>query len=346
MSALTTEDLPSCVVFFNEASSVIGMGHILRSQVLARSMHLRGWKIAGVTIGDEKAVTFAQGRCKENGFAWPIELFANANAAIEHIRQYQNVVVVMDCTNYGRELVYTCKQSGLPVLALDYFDASPPLPQAVVSLIDHNPDSVAGNPPAREGVLYKEGPENAIIRDEFVVARLERMGRDEPETLLKVLIAFGGADPSGNTKRAIEIVAAWPGNFDIDVIIGVLFAPEIEAVVNNVQGDNRIRIHVSPSDMGRLFQGADLIFCGGGGTLLEALCVGVPAIVIAQNEAEWRHAQSLANVGVCWLADCVDWNLVSPIANRKEMSKAARARVDGAGAGRICDCIEQLLNQE
>ncbi|WP_422670903.1 hypothetical protein [Candidatus Methylopumilus planktonicus] len=331
------------IAFVNEASSVIGMGHILRSQALARIMSARGHDILGVTIGDKKAVVYAQERSNSEHVNWAIETVHNFKAAIEIILLNHPCVVVVDFSTASKSLVAACKNFGIATVALDYFISEQPLPAAVINLIDHNPASLAGCPLPRPGVAYFEGPQYAIVREEFLVARGRRILSSDHPVPKKIVIAFGGADPSGNTMRAIDMIALWPSEFVVDVIIGPLFTSDLESVTANVRHNCDIILHSSPNYMGRLFEEADIVFCGGGGTLLEALCVGVPTIVLAQNEAESRHAKSLAQRHACWLGEKVNWEDVSQIENRKKLSRSAVACVDGLGAERICNVIEQQL---
>lgn len=341
-----SDNLRHQITFVNEASSLIGMGHILRSQVLARIMYMRGYASTGITIGDEKAVTYAKECAVREQFEWPIRMAQDFQAAIEYIVRDAPCVIVLDCSRASQDIVRAFTNSGIPVVALDYFISEQPLPAVVINLIDHNPDTLSGHPPIRKDVAYYEGPQYAIIRSEFLAARNNRYFRGERALLKKIVIAFGGADPSGNTKRALNMLAQWPGEFVADLIIGPLFTSEIEPMADSVRYKCEIILHTSPSYIGKLFEEADLVFCGGGGTLLEAICVGIPAIVIAQNEAELRHAKSLVERHACWVSEDIEWEIVSPIENRKRRSKYARACVDGLGAERICNVIEQQLNWE
>lgn len=346
MMVLMPEKLHRRVFFINEASASIGMGHLLRSQVLARAMYLRGYDILGITIGDDRAVTYAEERAKLEEFKWPILTMQNTQAAIDYILHNAMPMMVVDCNEASSDIVRAGANSGVDAVALDYFLSEQPLPAAVINLIDHNPDTLAGHPPIREGVAYYEGPQYAIIRNEFLKARERRVCRGERTSVRNILIAFGGADPSGNTRRALEMILQWPGEFIVNLIIGPLFASEMEQVADIVSNKCLVRVHSSPNNMGELFEDADLVFCGGGGTLLEAMCVGVPAIVIAQNAPELRHANSLALRNACWLSDHVDWELVRSVENREKRSKCAQGCVDGQGAERICDVIEQQLKRE
>ena len=332
------------IVFVNEASPLIGMGHILRSQVLARMMYTRGYEISGLTIGDGKAVLYAQERSRDEHFEWRIQTVHNSSVAIEYILHYQPAIVVLDCTSASQDILNACTSSGLTTVALDYFSSDQPLPAAIINLIDHNQATIAGQPPARYGAAYYEGSQYAIIRDDFLLARKRRGIRKTEPSVKNILIAFGGADPAGNSQRALDMIIQWPGEFIVNLIIGPLFTAAIERWTYFEKDSCVLRTHSSPSHMGTLFEDADLVFCGGGGTLLEALCVGVPAIVIAQNDAELRHARSFAQRGACWLVDETDWEILSRVNNRKIRSESAQACVDGRGAERVCNVIAQQIN--
>jgi len=332
------------VTFINQASSFIGMGHILRSQVLARIMYGRGYTISGITIGDKEAVSYTNDRVKYENFKWPIRIAEDQNACVEILMRSAPSMVVLDCSFSSQQIILSCKSFGISVLALDYFSSLQPLPDLIINLIDHNSDTLSGYPPLRKGSIYYEGPQYAIIREEFNSARDYRISKIEPVLPKRIVIAFGGADPSGNSKRAFEILAKWPGEFLVDLIIGPLFTFDIESKLCAIQ-NCKIFIHKSPTYIGKLFELADLLFCGGGGTLLEAIYIGIPTIVIAQNENEYRHANSLAKQQACWMLENINWEIISSMENRNELSNYSRDCVDGLGANRICEIIEQQLKK-
>lgn len=331
------------IIFVNEASSSIGLGHILRSQEIAQEMHTRGYGISGITIGDEVAVLYAKERAKLQQFVWSIQTVCESQAAIEYILHDAPSVIVMDCAKTSQEIVTTCAYFGIHVIALDYYIFEQPLPTVIINLIDRKSDHLT-EIYAKKDMSYFAGPHYAIIREEFLEARNRRNLRGERATIKKILISFGGADPSGNSQRALEMITRWPGEFFVDIIIGPLFSSEIKPVIESVSNRCAITLHKSPSHMGVLFEESDLIFCGGGGTLLESLCVGIPTIVIAQNDSELQHAISLMECKACWLSDYADWEFIRHVENRKKRSMSAQACVDGRGVERICDAIEQQLN--
>lgn len=332
------------VLIVNEASPNIGMGHILRDQALARELFSRGKYVGGITIGDERAVAYSRERTRRDGFEWPVEIARSVADAIRKILQMSPSAVILDLSTSGENVVAACTDAKIPVVALDYFSHQKPLPWAIVNLIDHSTASIVHRTSSSSGAQYFEGPEFSIIRSEFFGVRKDRTARGERPQVRNVLVAFGGADPSGNTRHAINTICDWPEEYVVDVVVGPLFKKENNLSVRDVDSRITVRKHDAPENMGSLFQDADVIFCGGGGTLLEALCVGVPAIVMAQNAAEVRHAKSLADRGACWLAGEVGWNEIESIGVRTTLADQARTTVDGRGVTRICDIVDQFLH--
>jgi spore coat polysaccharide biosynthesis predicted glycosyltransferase SpsG len=335
------------IIFVNEASSRIGMGHILRSLVLVQKMLSLGCEVLGITVGDEKAVAYAQKKAKESGFNWPVFICSEVGVAIREISKNNPHIVVVDCNFLNKDFVLACADLAIPVVALDYFHGSQPLPNAIINLIDHNEDTLIGNPPKRIGSKYLEGPDYGLIRDEFLIARKNTINKIISTSIRNILIAFGGADPMGNTKHALDMINEWPSEFTINLIVGPLFQSEVLKIAEKQSKNNHLKILVTPTNIGELFEKTDLIFCGGGGTLLESMCVGVPAIVFAQNDPEQRHAKSFADRNACFLAEAADWDYISLVENRKKTSLIARECVDGLGAERISNIIsEQVILQE
>ena len=88
---------------------------------------------------------------------------------------------------------------------------------------------------------------------------------------------------------------------------------------------------------------------------LELACVGVPQLLIVQNEAHWPTAQRLEEEGA---ATCLGWhenvsaqtirlgvqNLVQDPCERQAMSRCGRQLIDGRGLDRLVTAMEVLLH--
>ena len=121
------------------------------------------------------------------------------------------------------------------------------------------------------------------------------------EKVKKIFISFGGSDPGGLTKiviKAIEctdyvaknvdeiLVHLGPSNSDIK---------EIESLVS--KSKNNYKIYNRLPNIHSLMSEADLALAAGGNTMYELCCLGVPTIIIPQNEHQKIFARELAMIG-------------------------------------------------
>ena len=88
---------------------------------------------------------------------------------------------------------------------------------------------------------------------------------------------------------------------------------------------------------------------------LELACVGVPQLLIVQNEAHWPTAQRLEEEGA---ATCLGWHenvspatvrqavndLLSDPHERQGMARCGRQLIDGRGPDRLVTALEVLLH--
>lgn len=204
------------------------------------------------------------------------------------------------------------------------------------------------------------GPHWEPLRPEFTVCdtgvwtdadlarideRVEDMKARAPHRM-RVLVTFGGTDPSHLTERFAEVAKYATG---IPSELKVLWPP----------GRDPLPPGGTILDHGHLWEGsvsdalawADITVTSGGRTVLEAAAMGCPAIVVAAHEREEHHAPL---PGMMWLGHhaqvtdaqvrgAVDWLARNP-EERQARGARARAAVDPAGATvRLADMIDRLV---
>ena len=164
------------------------------------------------------------------------------------------------------------------------------------------------------------GPRWAVLRPEFLGLPEYRV-REKAD---RVLVTFGGTDPSALSDRVTPMLADY---YHLRTITG-------GQVVS----------------MAAEMRWADLVVCSAGRTAHEAAACGVPCITIAANERESRHTHCPGILRLGLHNTIRDEQIVGTVesvmkdyARRCEMSETARAAVDGKGMARIVHRIEGLL---
>ena len=96
--------------------------------------------------------------------------------------------------------------------------------------------------------------------------------------------------------------------------------------------------------------GHDILVTSAGRTVYEAAAVGIPTIVLAQNQRETTHAHLQETINLGLGAFVPDEHIVRTVDTlsgmmglRREMSLRSRRLVDGLGGRRIARMVDDLL---
>jgi spore coat polysaccharide biosynthesis predicted glycosyltransferase SpsG len=165
----------------------------------------------------------------------------------------------------------------------------------------------------------------------------------QPLAVHKLLVTFGGTDGPGLARRAFEVLRAlvasgrWQGSC-------TLLAPQgIDA-----QPFPGCRILTALPGLTRRLPEFDAIWCAGGVTLSEAICLGVPAATWAQNERQHFMLSDLALHNGCLdlgqgaeadpaatAASLAQWLGPEGQEPRQEQVRDGMALLDGMGGSRV-----------
>jgi len=194
------------------------------------------------------------------------------------------------------------------------------------------------------------GPRYALLRREFRTWR--GWQRETPEIAHKALVTLGGSDPDNVTRKVVEALSlVGPERLDPTIVIGGgnphRAALEAEASRLGVSA----RFVTNPPDLPALMADADLAVSAAGSTVWELAFLGVPSLLvvtaanqrgIAQGMDAGGAARSLGEAGdltAGGLAQAVTALRLDP-ARRAEMSRRAREIVDGSGAARVVEAMQ------
>lgn len=349
-----------------DVSAAVGMGHLSRSSVLARSL-LSTVNVHVYLYGElSERVNTVVTRVLA-GLRWSVlplpQPQAERQVASRRVNHMSDNVLSADDHNAWLVDLSTSSQTCfaecfLPILrralALDWF-VSQHLPATTISLVDHG--NVMRNAYARDhntglndGQLFC-GAAFAVLKPQ-IIELAQRNGRvarsdtelqsESAEKANRLLLTFGGSDPSACTIKAVRALLPQSKYIKhVTIVIGVLNELEQDELKDLLAGVPH-EIIFNPEDFERRLSNADVVLCGGGGTLLEAMHLGKPCVVFAQNTDEREHAACYERRGACvWpeqLADVLQNHQL-----RLDLAHMAVQQVDGQGVARITSkLLEQL----
>jgi len=175
--------------------------------------------------------------------------------------------------------------------------------------------------------------------------------REIPRLGRKILITMGGTDPDNITLQAIEaLLHAGIEGVEATVVVGA-GNPHVDSLQRVISGAGGvIRLRRNATDMPDLMAWADMAMIAAGGTLWEMLFMGSSVMSFARDPVQGAIVSGLARDGV--VTDLGPPRSLNPAAlgaaimelarsrqSRSRMSALGRERVDGRGAGRVCELL-------
>ena len=195
------------------------------------------------------------------------------------------------------------------------------------------------------------GPKYALLRSEFREERRNLRQRDG--NVQRILIFFGGSDPTNETSKALEALRLLNRpDIAVDVVIGAsnTHANEVEALASNIP-DTICHFHVE--NMAELMALADLSIGAGGTATWERCCVGLPSLVITIAENQRDIAENLAQNGsiinLGWYESIKESDINSTLENFlanpdriRQMSLKGMQLVDADGTNKVAETVEEI----
>lgn len=188
------------------------------------------------------------------------------------------------------------------------------------------------------------GPRFALLRPEFAAQRALLTPRSGE--IGRVLICFGGSDPTNETAKSLAAIArlAHP-SLVVDAVIGVS-NPHGASVARLCQALPGAELHRGANNIAELMRQADLSIGAGGVMSWERCSLGLPVIAVdvASNQVGALEALDAARAAVYLgsanavseadLAAAIG-ALLDDAAQTRMMGEAALALVDGQGVDRV-----------
>lgn len=249
----------------------IGMGHIYRGIQLAANL----MKHEVLFVLSSKS---DMGLQKISNSHFPFCVIESEDDFFDIINSFKPDIVINDILNTTVGYMNRLKKiQGLRVVNFEDMGKGQHLADAVINALYEGESG-------RENVYF--GEKYYLIRDEFLLAKPKIFDTQVSE----VIVLFGGTDPGNYTKKAVsallEIVETY--NIHVTVILGIGYR-ETEQIYKIVGNNHRFDIVRDVKLMTDYMKNADLAIASQGRTMYELSIMGVPTIIMAQNEREMMH---------------------------------------------------------
>jgi spore coat polysaccharide biosynthesis predicted glycosyltransferase SpsG len=273
---------------------------------------------------------------------------------IQEIRRIRPAAVVVDDPDVTEDYLNELVSIGALVLSLDSL--------ANITF----PSQIVVNPllgPGREayevypGTQLLLGARYALVRPE--VRRVRPLRAQEPAqpsaTTYRALLAMGDDDPNRQTVKLVQQLLAIGKLEKLDVVARP-HHPEFDQLqALAASQEARLEVVSEPADVGQRIGRCHFALTSGNAWSIELACVGVPQLIIVQQEVHWPTAQRLEdegaamclgsheNVSAATIRNAI-LNLLSEPLERQSMARCARQLIDGRGPDRLVTALEVMLH--
>lgn len=282
-----------CVI--TDGGQQMGMGHVQQSTTLAKA--LRGTAdVFFVTKSDEQVVaTIREAGFEVSAFTDDVQIFAFLRAAPPDVVLFDKIDVGVDLARQIR--------ADLPSRLVIFTNLT--AANAYAHMVVLQRAAELGTDPERRfrneaftdsssGTRYFYGPRYWVLRPEFHAYR--QFGKTPRRPPQRILLAFGGSDPTNLTSAVLDRLLGGETRYTIDAILGRHFPHQnaVERVLErHPERRQAVTLHRNVSNVAELMHAADLAITAAGMSMFEALCVGTPVIVIPQDALQRNTYQDV-----------------------------------------------------
>ena len=324
------------IMFRTVGKRSVGMGHVYRCLTLAYK--LTGHDIVFVASSDSD---IGLEKIRESNF---YAITINDDAEFEEVLKREKPdILVNDILDTSREYMQMVSQYAGRVVNFEDVGPGAKYADAVINALYEKGEK-----------LHNEyyGSRYFCIRDEF----LEQQPKEFSEEVENILVIFGGADPSDLTGRLYDICKVLHEknkNIKFHFLLGFAY-PYSDKIIPDEE--NNIFVYKDAKRVSTIMSKMDLAVTSQGRTVYELASMGVPSIVLAQNEREAEHVfagiqNGFINLGLGSKTDAltiistVNWLINTPSV-RREMRKLQLTKDFSKGHERVIKLILDDVNEE
>ncbi|RLT16743.1 MAG: polysaccharide biosynthesis protein [Planctomycetota bacterium] len=341
----------SPVLFRVDADPANGYGSFYRCLVFAAALQRRrrtAWFLANIEPNH-----LVMG-LKKGGNEWIAQNLVpgskqDAENTIAQARAKGCLAVVIDLPQAETAYFEALDKAGILVICIDH-RARAKFPKGMIVNPLAGPSRVDYSHHPKAQLLL--GERYAIVRPELRRARPLRA--QEPVTDFRIMVALGDHDKNRQTVGIVKTLLSSTRLAKIDVAIRN-WHPDLQELEDlAVEHKDRLGIALESADVGHRIIRCHLAITSGDQWSLEFAMVGVPQLILVQDEEYWPCAKRLEEEGVASIlgsAETISPNTIKGavadlLANpqeRQSMTRCGRNLVDGRGPDRLVLALEVML---
>ncbi|HOQ17438.1 MAG TPA: UDP-2,4-diacetamido-2,4,6-trideoxy-beta-L-altropyranose hydrolase [Defluviitaleaceae bacterium] len=314
-----------------DGGKTIGMGHIMRTSVLAEE--LRRCAEVSYVCSEEEEFDFGVNFLRQNGYF--VYRFSEENL-LSKINDIAYDCMIVDSYNVDANFFKSVKRAGS---FLGYIDDLKKEEYPVDFIVNQNPYALDLNYTEENYIETFLGITYVLLRKEFQ----NPMKRYISPVCKDVLITVGGSDINRITEKIIQNIL----KEELDMTLHVVIGPAFPKGYLDTFSHPKVKLYYNPI-MSDLMKKCDLAVSACGSTVYELAACGTPTIGIVVADNQMMAYEKLKQLGIIKgsnVENILDSIKEMTYEKRLEMSRKGQELVDGLGAKRLASEIFNLINE-
>ncbi len=332
------------IIFRCDASSDIGLGHLIRDLAIAKKMR-KTHQIIFASIKDP-----ANSYIKESGFKI---FFKKSKEREEKFLSRVKAILMPDVIVFDKKYPYSSailnslKRNKIKIVIIDNICKGMKIADEIIfpcARLDKN--LLKKFLSQKQIKQVKTGPKYVIIRDEILT--LKKQVKRDFHTPLNIVITTGGSDPKGVLLKLISWLREM--NLDVNFLILVGKSFKFQKKLKKIKKDLPQNFHILPYSLKELAKG-DTAICTFGASIYEMIYLQIPCLCVSHSRENARGAKILEKrcrviKDLGYINDIIPQNLYKAIKKLltdktycKNMIKRCKNLIDARGAARVAKII-------
>ena len=253
------------ILFRVTGNQEIGLGHVYNCLILAGE--ILNHRVYFLT---DNTSELAFQKIKASNYEVHMQSHKNI---VDDIEKLQPDILINDCLDTDLIYMNQLKSKSYKILNIEDLGEGAKLAHIVINAIYPEKESYAN---------HYFGPEYFCARDEFSLVEPLKVRN----TISRVLLTFGGVDPNNLTYKVLDAIyeSCLKVNIQMDVVLGMGYKD-----LSSIEKFEKANIVRDAKNISEYMKDADIAFTSAGRTTYELALLGIPSIILAQNEREMTH---------------------------------------------------------
>ena len=326
-----------------DGGSVMGMGHIMRTLVLAKELAKTNVLFYVCKQDEPLTQKYINGinKVKQEGFE---VILIDEDDVIGGLSLVEADCLITDSYEVSEEYFNKTK---------DMFSKTGYIDDLQLDNCFYNVDFIINQNVTANNYKYKCNDKTQLFLGTGYVMLRQEFRNSQPnkikEEIKDVLITMGGADPSNFTLKLLKYIKNLDYNFH--VVIGPAFS-KINEIEEEIKNNDNVKLYFN-ANMLEIMKSSDIAIAAAGSTLYELGALGVPTlgVILADNQqavaGEMHKNGCIINIGWHDKVEKNDileaLNIINDFKTREEMSTNAIKQINKNGVEKLCSKIEKIL---